>query len=164
MNDFCTPRYHSWCQAFFCWECWYFLLDIKMVSGGTQNLMGWFQTPRKWTDLEQYVNPHTTFFIQLQELAKLQWFQNRNFAFTLPPSVLKVSTTSNHQSTQCQSLKYEIEVGDNQLMWWVFIMTQSQGSWCSGDLHVFRLQGLTSIYTVGYIYVFAPQANFFQID
>ena len=46
-----------------------------MVPGGTQNLVGWFQTRQKWTDLEQYVNLDIIFKIQLQKLEKLQVYE-----------------------------------------------------------------------------------------
>ena len=49
---------------------------MEMVLGDTPNVIGWVQTPRKSTDLEQYIILDIKFFIQLQKLAKLQQFQN----------------------------------------------------------------------------------------
>ena len=56
---------------------------MEMVLGGTPNVIGWVQTPRKSTDLEQYIILDIKKFVQLQKLAKLQQFQN----FLLGPNI-----------------------------------------------------------------------------
>ena len=54
-----TPQ-SSWCQAknkleILTKKC----LASRWYRGGIQDLIGWFQTLQKWTDLEQYVNQDT---------------------------------------------------------------------------------------------------------
>ena len=44
---------------------------MEMVLGDTPNVIGWAQTPRKSTDLEQYIILDIKKFIQLQKLTKL---------------------------------------------------------------------------------------------